>query len=101
MRKEKIDEERNAKRERYLALNKDYKETFGTPAGMRVLDDILGKGSLWSTTCHGNIDGKDGFREGKRDHALYILKRVNVADSNIIINMMRDNQRLKLEREIK
>ena len=93
------EEERKEKAERYRALNQDYKRVFGSDAGQRVLDDILSKGYLWTTTCFG--DEKDSFREGKRDHALYIMKRVNTADSNILINLMTDNQKIKLERDDK
>jgi len=81
----------------YKRINRAYKAVFGTPEGKVVLDDLLSKGKLWVTTFTGN--SQTYFNEGKRDLALYILKRTNTADPNIIIKLMEDNLRLKLERE--
>ena len=92
-----IAEERKTKQERYEALNQNYKRVFGTPEGMQVLNDILSKGYFYSTTFTG--DNKGMWLEGKRDLALYVMKRVNTADSNIMIKLMSDNQKLKLERD--
>ena len=88
---------RAEKEAEYKIVNRAYKTVFGTPEGKVVLDDILSKGSLWSTTFTGN--SQTYFNEGKRDLALYVLKRTNTADPNIIIRLMEDNLKIKLERE--
>jgi len=96
------DEERASKQKErkaeYEKINSAYKFVFQTAQGKVVLDDILSKGMLWQTTFTGN--SQTYFNEGKRDLALYVLKRTNTADPNIIIRMMEDNLKLKLEREI-
>ena len=79
-------------------LNNAYKITFATPHGRIVLDDLCKKAMLWVTTFTGN--SHTYFNEGKRDLALYILKRTNTADPNIIIKLMSEKLDLKLEREI-
>lgn len=89
----------NEKAEEYAKINNAYKNVFGTPDGKIVLDDILSKGFLWATTFTGN--SYTYFNEGKRDLALYVLKRTNTADPNIIMAMMKNNIKLKLERTAK
>ena len=75
-------------------LNAAYKEVFSTKAGKQVLNDIYGKANMWTTTFTGN--SQSYFNEGKRDLGLYIMKRCNTADPNIMVNIMQDNLALKL-----
>ena len=97
MRKEEIAEQRKTKELRYKELNRDFAKVFGSAEGMRVLNDILAKGYFYTTTFTG--DSKGMWLEGKRDLALYVMKRVNSADSNIMMKIMAENQMLKLERD--
>lgn len=83
-------------KEKRAILYNAYKECFSTPHGRLVLDDILSKGMLWQTTFTGN--SQTYFNEGKRDLALYVLKRTNTADPNIIIKMMEQSLELKLNK---
>jgi hypothetical protein len=93
-RDKKDDAKKEAERQQLLH---DYKETFKTPHGLRVLDDILSKGHFYHTTFTG--DNSTYFKEGRRDLALYVLKVVNSADSNIVTEILRENQRLSIERD--
>lgn len=66
-----------------------YRIVFNTPEGKVVLEDIMEKGNIWFTTFTGN--SQTYFLEGKRDLALYIVKRITKADPNVIANLMKDN----------
>lgn len=91
------DEDRKRKEQEHKTLLRDYAATFGSAQGKRVLDDIISKAHFWNTTFTGNSNGM--FKEGRRDLGLYIFKMTNKADSNITIDIMKDNQKLKLERD--
>ena len=95
--KAEINEEREDRDLRYKELNRSYAKVFGSEEGKRVLNDILSKGYFYTTTFTGDNTGM--WLEGKRDLALYVMKRVNTSDSNIVIDIMTDNQKMKLERD--
>ena len=93
--------EREEKNKQALLKKKNleaaYKEVFASKAGEKVLNDIYSKANMWTTTFTGN--SQTFFNEGKRDLGLYIMKRCNSADPNIMVNLMNDNLALQLSKD--
>jgi hypothetical protein len=69
----------------------DYNEVFNTPAGKRVLEDILTVTSVLEPTNDYSHEGL-AAREGRRDVALHILGQLGYASKNFpeIIEGMTD-----------
>ena len=66
-----------------------YVETFSTPAGQRVLDDILERGGLlacsMAATRAGAVDPLLlAYNEGRRAMALDILRELEWSDADIV-----------------
>jgi len=78
-------EKRKKKIERFkVSLANDYGDTFSTPHGQRVLNDILSRGYFFNTTFTGN---SATFRnEGKRELVLHILNALLESKPELISN---------------
>lgn len=62
-------------------MKMDYNEVFNTPAGKRVLEDILTVTSVLEPTNDYSLAGL-AAREGRRDVAFHILGRLGLASKN-------------------
>lgn len=73
-------------------LLSDIRETFKSPASLRVLERILSSCDIYSDTFTGN--SHTYFFEGKRSIGLEILEMVMKADREIYIKILRglDNE---------
>jgi hypothetical protein len=58
----------------------DYRLTFGTEAGQRVLSDLIKALHFFEPSYVGGDSGETDFREGERNALLYILSRVQLPD---------------------
>ncbi len=75
--------------ERAEALRFAYVETFSSPAGLHVLDDVLARAGVLSTsmsaTPSGNVDPMVvAYNEGRRALALDILRELEWRDADIV-----------------
>lgn len=64
------------------ALNRlrlDYQEVFGTPAGKRVLDDLMGQTAFFADAWTG-ADARTNYLLGKQAIGLYLLKMLGVLE---------------------
>ena len=75
------------------SLLNDYAETFKTPHGMRVLNDILKRGNFFNTSFTGNSETFK--KEGMRELALYIMSAIMQTEPNIVSQAITVNDQLK------
>lgn len=61
-----------------MSLFHDYRQTFGSPHGKRVLYDILNAGHVLNTTHVAGDPYTSAIKEGERRMACRILKSLNV-----------------------
>ena len=66
------------------SMRQDYRITFGTETGRRVLGDLIGRCHLFEPSYSPQDPGETEFREGERNVLLYILSRVQLPEKEII-----------------
>ena len=59
------------------ALRQDYRHVFGTPAGQRVLADLLGRTGVMRSAYRPRQADVTAFNEGQRRMGLYLIERIN------------------------
>lgn len=73
-----------------LALREDYRMTFSTPHGRRVLEDFLLGGHMLETTCSGNAWSY--FYEGERNWALKLTAKIPGLVGEVMAKIMAERQ---------
>lgn len=73
-------------------LDNDYKELFSSPAGIRVLNDLLSQTHVFglSFTFGGEKDQAD-FREGERNIGLKLIKRMMKINKSALFKAFETN----------
>lgn len=72
-------------------LNNDYREVFGTPAGTRVLNDLLGMTHQFQTSFSYSGNSQIEFREGERNIGIKIIERMNKVNQGVLFDAFKMN----------
>lgn len=80
-----------------LSLREDYRLTFGTDHGRRVLEDMITRGHMLETTCSGNAWSY--FYEGERNWVLRIMSYIPELVGDVMAFMMARRQ-VELNRQV-
>jgi hypothetical protein len=76
--------EQKERMKRAIARVIDYKNTFSSEEGKRVLYDILRYGNILATSHHPGVSDETAFQEGRRDMALYIFRKLKTDEKKLI-----------------
>ena len=93
LQKAQADREEKAKIARVVkaGLNNDYRDVFSTPAGVRVLNDLLSITHIFQTSFSFTGNDQIGFREGERNIGLAIVKKMNQINQKALFDAFKIN----------
>lgn len=88
---EKRKEKERIERLTKAGLKKDYADVFGSPAGIRVLNDILTMTHQFQTSFSFQGNNQIEFREGERNIGLFIIKKMTEASQTALFKAFKTN----------